>query len=97
MIASLYKALILYRHCSKALYILTNYNAMMWRLLYGKKFSSTVLESLAGSGNLIDKDRLTGEKHTHFIKCLLARGSLHKQMKTQRSDQSIYTFTMKEQ
>lgn len=51
-------------------------------------FSSSILESLAGSNNKTDKDRLTEEKCTNFIKFLYLCESFHKKLKTQRSDQN---------
>ena len=63
-----------------------------WR--EGKSF---LFRPLAGSENQTDKDRLTGEKPTTFIKFLHVQGSLRKRMKTLRSDQSrrlLYLFDM---
>lgn len=51
-------------------------------------FSSSLLESLAESSNETDKDRLTEEKHVNFVKFLYVCESLHKELKTQRSDQN---------
>ena len=51
-----------------------------------EKSSSTLLGSWVEFENWTDKNRLTGEKHTNFIEFLHVHGSLHRRMKTWRSD-----------
>lgn len=54
------------------------YYIMLWKR---KKFFPIFIESLVGSWNYTDKDRLTDEKLMDFIKFLHVYGSLLKRMR----------------